>query len=533
MLALKGVDFDVRAGRGALPARSERRRQVDADQVRLGRGRADRGRDPASTASCCPSASRRSRWRAGSATIYQELDLVEDLTRRRERSSSATSRAGSACSTARAMRARDDRAARAPRPRRHPARHARRARCGPAAQQIVSIARALSRDVQLLIMDEPSAILDDGEIETLFDVVRRLTAEGVGVDLHLAPPRRDPPHRRPRHGALRRPHGGDRPARPTRRAASWWRRWSAARSSSSTRTRAARASDEVVLDVRDVSRPAARERVQLPGPRGRGRRHRRAGRRRALGAAAADLRPRPPDAGEVSLDGKRLPPDRPDVAIAPRHGPRARGPQVAGPAARLEPGQERQPRRPRPLHHRPAGSACAPSARRPATQLRELNTVPDDPDRIARELSGGNQQKVVLARWLLRECRVLLLDEPTRGVDVGAKAEIYRLIAELAATGSAVVVVSSELEELVGLCTRILVMREGEIVAEVDGETSDRGRAAEPRRRADGHRRRPGGDTMTTAPAAPPAKQNADAGAGQRARSTTRSTRSSASSSCC
>jgi ribose transport system ATP-binding protein len=65
---------------------------------------------------------------------------------------------------------------------------------------------------------------------------------------------------------------------------------------------------------------------------------------------------------------------------------------------------------------------------------------------------------------------VLLLDEPTRGVDVGAKAEIYRLIAELSAAGIAVVVVSSEMEELMGLCTRILIMREGELVAEVDGE---------------------------------------------------------------
>ena len=105
-------------------------------------------------------------------------------------------------------------------------------------------------------------------------------------------------------------------------------------------------------------------------------------------------------------------------------------------------------------------------------KLRELNTVPDNPDRITRELSGGNQQKVVLARWLLRECRVLLLDEPTRGVDVGAKAEIYKLIAELSATGIAVVVVSSEMEELMGLSSRILIMREGELVAEVDGETA-------------------------------------------------------------
>ena len=78
----------------------------------------------------------------------------------------------------------------------------------------------------------------------------------------------------------------------------------------------------------------------------------------------------------------------------------------------------------------------------------------------------------MLARWLLRECRVLLLDEPTRGVDVGAKAEIYRVIGDLAAAGLGVVVVSSELDELVGLCTRVLVMREGQLVAEVDGATA-------------------------------------------------------------
>ncbi|HWC08606.1 MAG TPA: ATP-binding cassette domain-containing protein, partial [Solirubrobacterales bacterium] len=103
------------------------------------------------------------------------------------------------------------------------------------------------------------------------------------------------------------------------------------------------------------------------------------------------------------------------------------------------------------------------------TQLRALNTVPDDPERRARELSGGNQQKVVLSRWLLRECRVLLLDEPTRGVDIPSKAEIYRIVTELAGRGLGVVLVSSELEELAGICTRVLVMREGELVAEVEG----------------------------------------------------------------
>ena len=83
-----------------------------------------------------------------------------------------------------------------------------------------------------------------------------------------------------------------------------------------------------------------------------------------------------------------------------------------------------------------------------------------------RTLSGGNQQKVVLARWLMRECRVLLLDEPTRGVDVGARSEIYALVRRLAAQGVAVVVVSSEVEEVLGLADRVLVIAEGRVVHE-------------------------------------------------------------------
>ncbi|HJV12351.1 MAG TPA: ATP-binding cassette domain-containing protein, partial [Propionibacteriaceae bacterium] len=104
--------------------------------------------------------------------------------------------------------------------------------------------------------------------------------------------------------------------------------------------------------------------------------------------------------------------------------------------------------------------------------LRSLNTQPDAPERLARQFSGGNQQKAVLARWLLRSCRVLLLDEPTRGVDVGARSEIYRVISELAANGIGIVMVSSELAELLGFCHRVLVLREGHIVDELDGATS-------------------------------------------------------------
>ena len=108
----------------------------------------------------------------------------------------------------------------------------------------------------------------------------------------------------------------------------------------------------------------------------------------------------------------------------------------------------------------------------PRSELRRLRVNTTDGSRMVRELSGGNQQKVVLGRWLLRQCRVLLLDEPTRGVDVETKAEIYRIIAGLASDGLGVLVVSSEVDELLGMCTRILVMREGELVAELDGATA-------------------------------------------------------------
>jgi L-arabinose transport system ATP-binding protein len=82
-------------------------------------------------------------------------------------------------------------------------------------------------------------------------------------------------------------------------------------------------------------------------------------------------------------------------------------------------------------------------------------------------LSGGNQQKVVLARWLARRPRVLILDEPTRGVDVGAKAEIYSIVNDLAAEGMALLVISSELPELLGLSDRIVVMQGGRVTGEL------------------------------------------------------------------
>ncbi|GGH36927.1 sugar ABC transporter ATP-binding protein [Microbacterium album] len=105
--------------------------------------------------------------------------------------------------------------------------------------------------------------------------------------------------------------------------------------------------------------------------------------------------------------------------------------------------------------------------------LEELRVKARGPRQPVGQLSGGNQQKVVLAKMLARAPRVLLMDEPTRGIDVGTKAEIYRLIRRLAAAGTAIVVISSELPELIGLTDRILVMHEGRLNGEVEAASAD------------------------------------------------------------
>ncbi len=400
----------------------------------------------------------------GVATIYQELDLVDDLTVAQSIFLAHEPRRRGLLDLDKMSR---DAAALLERlghtgipPR------AKVGALRPAAKQIVSIARALSGNVRLLIMDEPSAILDEEEIETLFDVVRRLTAEGVGV-IYIS-------HRLEEIRRI-----GDRvtvlaegrttatgiPAdTPTDELVALM----IGRRVEQLYPERPVSSGRVVLEARGLrGLPAVREAslevhagevVGLGGLIG-------AGRSELLGLIYGT---EVPDEGEVLVDGEPLPSGSPAAAIRAGLGlaPEDRKSQglvldwSLAKNARLAD-----------LAPYTRGGLIDVRAERRAVgdKLRELKTVPDDPDRVVRLLSGGNQQKVVLARWLLRECKVLLLDEPTRGVDVPTKAEIYRLITDLARAGLGVLVVSSELEELVGICTRILVMRKGEIVAEVDG----------------------------------------------------------------
>ena len=400
----------------------------------------------------------------GVATIYQELDLVPELSVAESIFLAHEPRRGPLLNLDRMYRESEALLARLG----HdsiPVR-AKVGRLRPAAQQIVSIARALSGNVRLLIMDEPSAILDDAEVTTLFEVVRRLTAENVGV-VYIS-------HRL---DEIRRI--GDRvtvladgrttavglPATtPTDQLVEFM----VGRKVDQLYPERPVGTDRVLLEVRDARRlPAVRgvslqvhagEVVGLGGLVGSG--------RTELLSLIYGLDQ--PEEGQVLVEGKPLRSHRPRQAIRQGLGlaPEDRKSQALvldwsetknvtiadlGRFSRvlLDIRKEREQAR---------------------EQLRALNTVPDDPDRIVRLLSGGNQQKVVLARWLLHKCRVLLLDEPTRGVDIATKAEIYRIISDLAQAGLGVLVVSSELEELAHLCTRVLVMREGEIVAEVAGK---------------------------------------------------------------
>ena len=335
----------------------------------------------------------------------------------------------------------------------------------PAAQQIVSIARALSGHVRLLIMDEPSAILDEGEIKTLFEVVRRLTAEGVGVVYisHRLDEIRRIGDRVTVLADGRTTATGLPATTPTDELVEFM----VGRKVDQLYPERPVGTDRVLLEVRDARRlPAVRgvsltvhagEIVGLGGLVGSG--------RTELLRLVYGLDQ--PEGGEFLVEGKPLRPNRPGHAI--RRGLGLAPEDRKSQALVLDWSQTKNvtiadlSRFSRVLLDVRKERASAHK------QLRSLNTVPDDPDRVVRLLSGGNQQKVVLARWLLHECRVLLLDEPTRGVDVATKAEIYRIISDLATSGLGVLVVSSELEELVGICTRILVMRDGEIVAEVEG----------------------------------------------------------------
>jgi ABC-type sugar transport system ATPase subunit len=367
----------------------------------------------------------------------------------------------------------------------------------PAQRQIVEILRALTTDAQVIAFDEPTSSLGEHEVEALFTLIRRLrdqglavvyvshrlqeifqladriavlrdgalvgvrqaagTSEGeivrmmVGRDLSAMFGREDRNHAgdgRDEHGApgWDGQNGGDGDRAPDGRPAE--RAGSAA----------LEVRDVTTDDVRQVSFTVrAGEIVALAGLVG-------AGRSELAGALVGDL---PIRSGEVRVEGRALRLRQPQDAIRAGIGyaPEERKAQALF--------LERTVRdnaslaildRLRKLRF------VRRAAERQVVQeyVRRLNVRTPSIEHEVRKLSGGNQQKVVLARWLARRPKVLILDEPTRGIDVGAKAEIYHIIGDLAETGVAVLVISSELPEVLGLADRVVVMQNGRVTGELD-----------------------------------------------------------------
>jgi len=177
-------------------------------------------------------------------------------------------------------------------------------------------------------------------------------------------------------------------------------------------------------------------------------------------------------AGQVTINGTAVPPMRPDRAIALGMGlvPAERHANAAFMTSTLR--ENITVTRPG-IHFRGGLLRKSPERSDVATWLERLDVRPRNSEFTMADLSGGNQQKVVLARWLRMKPKVLVLNDPTQGVDIGAKSDIHKLIDEAAADGTAVLVVSTDHEELVRLCHRVLILRRGKVADEMEGGRMD------------------------------------------------------------
>ncbi len=333
-------------------------------------------------------------------------------------------------------------------------------------QQLVEIARALGAEARILIMDEPTASLSDQEVERLFRVIGDLKRQGVGI-IYISHRLEELPQIAERVTALR-----DGTLIGTRRMAEVSRaeliRMMVGRELSAVFPKSAVAFGDVVLEARGVGNRASGVRdVDLSVRAGEV-----LGVAGLVGAGRTELARilfglTPADAGEVRLRGRAVAVESPAQAVAMgiayvpedrrRHGvilemTTAANATLATLRAHsrlglLDPGKER--------------ATAGQFVRRLGIKTPSLETPVGN-------LSGGNQQKVALARWLASRPAVLILDEPTQGVDVGAKAEIHRLMNELAHDGLAILMISSELPEILGMSDRIAVMHGGTIVGQLD-----------------------------------------------------------------
>jgi rhamnose transport system ATP-binding protein len=332
-------------------------------------------------------------------------------------------------------------------------------------RQRVEILRALSHDARILIMDEPTAALTESDVTRLFDIVRRLRARGVGI-VYIS-------HRLDEIFAI-----GDRVTVLRDGAYVGARNVADTNASELVQMMVGRRIDNLfpkttvpigapVLEARDIVRHPMTKSVSLTVRAGEI-----VGLAGLVGSGRSELAQTlfgitPAESGEIRLMGE-------GVTIRSAEGARSKGiayvPEDRGVQGLVRPMSV--------LHNfslaalgalSRAGFIDRGAERRMAEEgVQRFRVKTSSVEEIAGRLSGGNQQKIVLGKWLANNPKLLILDEPTRGIDVGAKAEIHRLMSELAGAGVAILMISSELPEVLGMSDRVLVMREGRFVAEFD-----------------------------------------------------------------
>jgi ribose transport system ATP-binding protein len=337
-----------------------------------------------------------------------------------------------------------------------------------AEQQQVEIARALFHRSRVLVMDEPTAALSDRETVRLFEIVRQLRSEGLAI-IYISHRMAEVYELADRLSVLR---DGEYVGELKRSEFSADKviEMMVGRRVEEFYEHNNHTAGSIVLDVRNMDdgkrvkhasfQLRQGEVVGLAGLVGAGRTE------LARLVFGADKR----KSGEVFLNGRKLRINRPQDAIRSGIGYVPEDRKLQGVFLQMSSAAN--------ITMNIIGRYAAGGVlnfgklkERAKAEIEALRVRTASLASAAGGLSGGNQQKLLLARWLEINPKVLLLDEPTRGVDVGAKAEIYALIQRLAGKGMAVLFISSELPEIVGVCDRVLVMREGEISGELGGDT--------------------------------------------------------------